>query len=359
MSISTPITKHFGVQHPIFLAGMNIAAGPRLVAAVTNAGGIGVLGAASAPTPDILDSLLVEMKSYMNDPENGVFGVDFLLPKIGGGARKTNKAYHVGPIKPFLDVLIKHKAKLVVSAVGAPSQDICDYLHEHGIMVMCMIGAVKHLKHLLGSNGSDIARVDMICCQGGEGGGHTGSIPSTLLIPSVVDAVKGFRSKITGEQVQVVAAGGMYCGRSLAAALSYGASAVWVGTRFVATEESGAPMNHKRKVLNAGFDDTVRTLIYTGRPLRVYRTKYVNNWEQRKDEIAELTSKGVIPYDTDLENENYDPDPENDDEDDNKYLMGETAAVVKAIVPAKQVVDEIMAEAVAQINRLNSFQSKL
>ncbi|CAN6628493.1 hypothetical protein TRVA0_011S03048 [Trichomonascus vanleenenianus] len=353
MSISTPITKTFGVKYPIFLAGMHIAAGPRLCAAVTNAGGIGVLGALVARTPDILDDLLTEMKSYLDDPENAVFGVDLVLPKVGEGARKTNKHYHEGPLQAFLDVIVKHGAKLVVSAVGAPSQEACDYLHKHGIAVMSMIGSVKHLKHIMGRNGSDIARVDMVCCQGGEGGGHTGSIPSSLLIPSVVDGVRGFRSPLTKQQVQVVAAGGMYCGRSLAAALSYGASAVWVGTRFVATEESGAPLEHKKKVLQAGFDDTVRTLIYSGRPMRVFRTGYVNNWEtNRQAEIQELTSKGVVPYEKELDSDSFDPEKE---EDSGMYLMGETAAVVRAIVPAKQVVEEIMNEALEAIKRVKSF----
>lgn len=361
-TIQTSVTKQFGIKYPIFLAGMHIAAGPELCAAVSNAGGIGVLGALSCKKPEQLDELITEMKEYLND-KNAVFGVDLVIPKVGEGARKTNKAYHDGPIEKFLDVVIKHGAKLVVTAIGAPSQEICDKLHDHGIAVMSMIGSVKHLRLLLDKNTMK-SRVDLVCCQGGEGGGHTGSVPTSLLIPSVVDAVQGFKSVLTGNQIPVVAAGGMYSGRSLVAALSFGASAIWVGTRFVATEESGAPLVHKKCVLKAGFNDTVRSSIYTGRPCRVYKTNYVKDWENnRSDEIAKLTSKGIVPFEQELTSINYESpdidDDDNVDNDDKPYLMGETAAVVKKIQPAREVVEEIMTEALGQLNIIGSYKAKL
>jgi NAD(P)H-dependent flavin oxidoreductase YrpB (nitropropane dioxygenase family) len=118
----------------------------------------------------------------------------------------------------------------------------------------------------------------MICAQGGEGGGHTGNTPFSVLIPAVVDLCKDAKSPLTGEPVVVVAAGGVADGRGLAAALSCGASGVWVGTRFVASEESGAPPLHKQLVVSAGYDDMVKTLIYSGRPLHVRKTEYVRDW---------------------------------------------------------------------------------
>jgi NAD(P)H-dependent flavin oxidoreductase YrpB (nitropropane dioxygenase family) len=135
-----------------------------------------------------------------------------------------------------------------------------------------MVGHPKHVPKALAQG------VDIICAQGGEGGGHTGSTPFSVLIPAVLDACRGARSPLTGEPVMVIAAGGIADGRGLAASLAYGAAGVWVGTRFVAAEEAGAPKKHKELVVSAGFDDTVKTLIYSGRPLQVRRTPYVDEW---------------------------------------------------------------------------------
>lgn len=112
----------------------------------------------------------------------------------------------------------------------------------------------------------------------GEGGGHTGDVPFSILIPTVVDLCKPHKSPLTGKPITVVAAGAVADGRGLAAAFSYGASGVWVGTRFVASTEAGAPKLHKDLVLSAGYDDTVRTLIYSGRPMSVRKTDYVKDW---------------------------------------------------------------------------------
>ena len=114
-----------------------------------------------------------------------------------------------------------------------------------------MIGHPKHIKKCL-----DLG-VDLICAQGGEGGGHTGDVPTSIFIPEAVKMVQGYKSPMTGEQVQIVAAGGMYNGQSLAAALTYGAAGVWVGTRFVLCEEAGAPKAHQEAVQTAGWDDNV------------------------------------------------------------------------------------------------------
>ena len=122
---------------------------------------------------------------------------------------------------------------------------------------MNMIGHPKHVKKCL-----DVG-ADMICAQGGEGGGHTGDVPTTILIPTVAAMCKGKKSPLTGQDVQVVAAGGLFNGQSLAAALMLGASAVWIGTRFVLSEEAGAPKAHQEAVRTSGFDDNVRTIIFT------------------------------------------------------------------------------------------------
>ena len=138
-----------------------------------------------------------------------------------------------------------------------------------------MVGHPKHVAKALA------AGVDLICAQAGEGGGHTGDTPATILIPACVDAVKGHTSPLTGKPVYVIGAGAVFDGRSLAANLAWGAQAVWVGTRFVASKEAGAPKAHKDALLSASYEDAVTTLIYTGRPLRVRRTPYVDDWYVR------------------------------------------------------------------------------
>src|ERR1700748_1841362 len=121
-----------------------------------------------------------------------------------------------------------------------------------------MIGHVKHVQKCL-----DLG-VDLICAQGGEGGGHTGDIPTSILIPTAAKmCAEAPPSKFTGKPVQCIAAGGIFNGQSLASALMLGASAVWVGTRFVLSEEAGAPKAHQEAVRTSGFDDNVRTIIFT------------------------------------------------------------------------------------------------
>lgn len=139
---------------------------------------------------------------------------------------------------------------------------------------MNMVGHPKHVAYAIA------AGVDIICAQGGEGGGHTGDTPTSILIPACVDACKGKKSPLTGEPIYVVAAGGIYDGRGLAAALMWGAQAVWVGTRFVASTEASAPKYHKDLIVSADYGDVDRTLIYTGRPLRVRYTPYVKEWNE-------------------------------------------------------------------------------
>ena len=283
--------------------------------------------------------------------------------------------YTKGKLNELIDIIIESGAKLFVSAVGVPPKHVVEKLHKHGVLYMNMIGHPKHVKKCL-----DLG-VDIICAQGGEGGGHTGDIATTVLIPAVVEAVKGHRSPLTGRPVQVVAAGGIHNGQLLAAALMMGASAVWVGTRFVLSEEAGAPEAHKEAVRTAGFDDTVRTLIFTGRPLRVRKNPYIMNWEEeRQQEIKELTARGKIPYEADLDKvmsgeadeslksvakasagADADEDVDLDELLDQfrPFLMGQCAAVVKEKKPAKAIVDEFVNDAVAWIKRGNSYVSKL
>jgi NAD(P)H-dependent flavin oxidoreductase YrpB (nitropropane dioxygenase family) len=345
--IRTTVTDLLGIKHPVFLAGMNVAAGPKLAAAVTNAGGLGVIGGVGY-TPDMLREQIAELKSFLND-KNAPFGVDLLLPQVGGSARKTNYDYTKGKLNELVDIIIESGVKLFVCAIGIPPKAVVERLHKAGVLYMNMIGHPKHAKKALE------AGADIICAQGGEGGGHTGDTPTSVLIPTVAALVKGHKSPMTGQQVQVVAAGGMFNGQSLAAAIMLGASAVWVGTRFILAEEAGAPKAHQEAVRTAGFDDNVRTTIFTGRPMRVRQNEYIKNWEEnRASEIKELTSKGIIPVEYDLEKMGDDVD---DDMMDSArpFLMGKVAAVVTEKKPAKAIVDEMVSDAVAWMQKGNAL----
>nr|OQO21841.1 hypothetical protein B0A51_10305 [Rachicladosporium sp. CCFEE 5018] len=343
--IRTTTTDLLKINHPIMLAGMNVAAGPKLAAAVSNAGGIGVIGGVGY-TPDMLREQIAELKSFLKE-KNAPFGVDLLLPQVGGSARKTNYDYTKGKLDELVSIIIDSGAKLFVSAVGVPPKHVVDRLHGAGILYMNMIGHPKHVQKCL-----DLG-VDLICAQGGEGGGHTGDVPTTVLIPAVAALVKGKKSGL-GHQIQVVAAGGLYNGQSLAAALALGATAVWIGTRFILSEEAGAPKAHQEAVRTSGFDDNIRTIIFTGRPLRIRNNPYVNDWEvNRQAEIKELTSKGIIPVEHDLEKMGDDVD---DDTMDNArpFLMGKVAALVNERKSAKAIIDEMVGDAVKVISDSSS-----
>ncbi|KAF9892610.1 hypothetical protein FE257_001012 [Aspergillus nanangensis] len=337
--IKTTATEILGIKHPVLLAGMNTVASPRLAAAVTNAGGLGVIGGGTY-TPEQLREAIQEVKSYLDD-KNAPFGVDLLIPKVGGGARKTNYDYLKGQLDNLVEIMIDEKVALFVCAVGTPPKHIVDRLHAGGVLYMNMCGHPKHARRAaeLGA--------DLVCAQGGEAGGHTGDIPTVVLIPSVHEAIQGCISPFTGKQVQLIAGGGMYNGRSLAAALMLGASAVWVGTRFILSDESGGSAYLQDAVRTADHGQIMRSTIFTGRPIHSRETPYLRRWEEdRREEMRDLQSRGIVPVQHDLETR---PDDEEVLEYSFPLLMGKVAAVVKDKLPAKQIVDEMVDEAAALV----------
>jgi len=349
-TLSTPITKLFGIKYPILLAGMNVAAGPALAAAVTNAGGLGVIGGVGY-TPEFLRKQIDFLKADLVD-KNAPFGIDLLLPQVGGNARKTNKDYTDGHLPELIEIICKSGTKLFVSAVGVPPRWATDKLHAAGILVMNMIGAPKHVQKALE------AGVDIICAQGGEGGGHTGDVATSVLIPMVVDLCKGKKSPLNGQPILVVAAGGIFDGRGLAMALALGAEAVWVGTRFVAAEEAGATKIHKDLVVKATVHDTIRTVMYTGRPMRIYKTEAIADWEEnRQADIKRLTGQGTIPIEWLQEQIKEGKIPMPDPKTAlmmRPWLMGQAAGAITEVKPAKAIIDEMVTTAVAIIRQNNS-----
>jgi len=346
-SIKTPITEMFGLTNPIILAGMNKAAGPKLAAAVSNNGGLGVIGGVNY-TPKMLERTIKHLKKNLDHPDLP-FGVDLLLPKVGEGARKTNYDYTKGKLDKLIDVVIDSGAKLFVCAVGVPPKRIVDKLHDNNILVMNMVGHPKHVPKALAVG------VDLICAQGGEGGGHTGHVPTSLLIPACVDACRGKVSPLTGKPVYVVAAGGISDGRGLAMSLCFGAQAVWVGTRFVASVEAGASNEHKKAVVKATFDDTQRTLIYTGRPMRIIKNEYSSDWENnRRDEMLRNLDSGVVPVEADVKARKI---GFKDREAVTPHLCGQVCGAIQDVLPAKVIMERMMSEAVQILHNLPTMIS--
>lgn len=365
MSLNTPITRLFGIKHPVLLAGMAGAAGPELAAAVTNAGGLGNIGGVGF-SPATLRKTIKMLKQDLVD-KDAPFGVDLLLPQVGGNARKTNKDYTGGSLDQLIDIIIEEKSALFICAVGVPPKWAVDKLHAANIPVMNMIGAVKHVDKALE------AGVDIICAQGGEGGGHTGDIATSILLPKVVDACRGKTSPLTGEPIIIVGAGGIFDGRGLAACLSMGCSGVWVGTRFIASDEAGAGPLHKRRVVKSGYTDTLRTTIYTGRPMRIFKTPYSVDWEEnRTKEKLELQDKGVIAFmsEGDVSAEGWMTEVRTQDEKEkglelsrteqlerSVHLSGQCAGAIDDIKPARAIVEDMVAQAVEQLQAASTMIS--
>lgn len=219
--------------------------------------------------------------------------------------------------------------------MGVPDKAVIEKLHKAGVVVMNMVGHPKHAIKAFD------AGVDIVCAQGGEGGGHTGDISGNLLVPACVDIAARYRPPmLRGQKGMAVAAGGIYDGRGLAAALMMGAVGVWVGTRFVASREAGCSEGHKRAVVDTNWGDTVRTEVVTGRPLRVRRNGYVEGWEreERRGELRGLLTRGIRPMERDLEGEE-------DVDVEFPFLMGEVAALIRDIKPAREIVEDMIMEA--------------
>lgn len=247
--LRTPLTDLTGVRHPVVQTGMGWVAGPRLVSGTANAGGLGILASATMTHAE-LERAILEVKARTDAP----FGVNLRADAADAPAR--------------CDLLIEHGVK-VASFALAPKPELIARLKEHDIVVIPSVGLPKHATKVA-SWGADAVMI-----QGGEGGGHTGSTPTTLLLPSVLDALHD-----SGHDIPVVAAGGFFDGRGLAAALSYGAAGVGMGTRFLLTADSAVPTAVKELYLSHDLDGTVVTAKVDGMPHRMLRTPLVEELEE-------------------------------------------------------------------------------
>ncbi|GIE34683.1 2-nitropropane dioxygenase [Actinoplanes italicus] len=240
----TALTELLGCRHPIVQTGMGYVAGARLVSAVAEAGGFGIVASATMSL-DQLRATIQEIKNRTSHP----FGVNVRADAPDASER--------------IDLLIREQVRLASFAL-APDRDLIRRCAGGGVLTMPSVGARRHAEKVAGWG------VDAVLVQGGEGGGHTGPVPTTLLLPQVVDAV----------DIPVVAAGGFFDGRGLLAALAYGAAGIAMGTRFLLTEESPVAARVKQLYLDAPVTGTVVTTRVDGVPHRVLRTPYINGLER-------------------------------------------------------------------------------
>ncbi|MBY0442865.1 MAG: nitronate monooxygenase [Mycobacteriaceae bacterium] len=252
MRLRTPLTDLVGVTHPVVQTGMGWVSGARLVSATANAGGLGILASVTM-TLDELAVAIGKVKAATDKP----FGVNIRADATDAAER--------------IELMIS-QGVAVASFALAPKPELITRLKAAGVVVIPSVGAAKHARKVAAWG------ADAVIVQGGEGGGHTGPVATTLLLPSVIDAV---RKDAPGKGIPVIAAGGFFDGRGLAAALSYGAAGVAMGTRFLLTSDSTVPDAVKRRYLNAALDGTVVTTRVDGMPHRVLRTGLVEKLESR------------------------------------------------------------------------------
>ncbi|MFG3171775.1 NAD(P)H-dependent flavin oxidoreductase [Streptomyces sp. NPDC048200] len=242
--METALTALVGVRHPVVQTGMGWVAGPRLVSATANAGALGILASATM-TLDHLRDAVREVKSRTGAP----FGVNLRADAGDAGDRVR---------------IIVEEGVRVASFALAPSRELIAELKEAGVVVVPSVGARRHAEKVAAWG------ADAVIVQGGEGGGHTGEVATSVLLPQVVDAV----------DIPVVAAGGFHDGRGLVAALAYGAAGIAMGTRFLLTSDSTVPDTVKARYLAATVKDVTVTTAVDGMPHRMLRTDLVEALER-------------------------------------------------------------------------------
>lgn len=318
----TRLTDVLDIEHPVMLAGMGGVSYSRLVAAVSEAGGFGCLGASTMGAEMVPQ--IRATKALTSKP----FGVDLLTASSRD-------------LTPQVQAFIDEGCKVFVAGLGVP-RDVVELCHKHGVLVINMCGKVRHALAAVE------AGCDIVVAQGTEAGGHTGQVATLPLVPQIVDAV--------GDKVPVVAAGGIVDGRGLAAALALGADGVWVGTRFIATPEARAVPGYKERLVELAEDGTVISRAYTGKTCRVVRNAYTQYFDDHPDElqpfpmqVGRAAQDGAFHLGGD----------ENTEVDATREFMpaGQGAGAIHDVVPAGDLVRQFVTEAEAVIDRLAGLRA--
>ena len=304
--MKTRVSDMFGIDLPIFA----FSHCRDVVAAVSKAGGLGVLGAL-AFSPEQLE---IELNWIDEHVDGKPYGVDVVMPAKYAGAGELDPERMGEQLKEMIpqqhrdwvdqllaehdvpelsdedrsegllgwvhekgreqvQIALEHPIKLLANALGSPPKDVVDLAHEHGVKVAALCGSVQQAERHVNQG------VDIVVAQGGEAGGHTGDVASLILWPDVVDAIA---------PTPVLAAGGIGTGRQIAAALALGCEGAWTGSIWLTTAESDTGTMAMEKLLEAGARDTVRSRSWTGKPARMLRTEWTEAWE-RED------SPGTLP----------------------------------------------------------------
>ena len=319
MAIHTKLNDILEIEHPIMLAGMAGVAYSDVCAAVCNAGGYGTLGAANMTIEEIKNEAK-KVRELTDKP----FGIDLLSPVPD-------------QLEKGVDTIIESGASSFIAGLGVPFP-IIEKLHKAGLLVISMCGTVNHAIK------AEQAGCDIVVAQGTEGGGHTGKIGAMALIPQVVDAV----------EIPVVAAGSIIDGRGLAAALAFGAVGVWVGTRFIMSEEAHAHQDAKDFMLQAGIEDTIVTRSYTGKPCRCIQNDRIKRFEDNPDQIKKFPMQfmqtmqdnvfGTIGGKIKGINVNEDCMP-----------SGQGIGGINDIIPSKTIVENMVDQASSILKNANSY----
>jgi len=307
--LKTPICEQLGIEYPIILAGMGGVSMANLVAAVSEAGGLGMMGAASLD-PRGLRKEIEAVKNQTDKP----FSVDLLM------ALPTY-------LKKALDIIFEMEVPVFTTGLGVPP-DVIKRCKDNGVKVISMIGKVAH------ATAAHEAGVDIIVAQGTEAGGHTGQVGTFALVPQVVDAVPE----------PVLVAGGVGDGRHLVAALAMGAQGVVVGTRFIASEEANATDVYRQAIIDASESDTLITRCYTGKTLRAISNDYTAGWEKKKDKLQKFPMQAMVSSQDGTMGfmTNTVSDPSKD-----AMPAGQVSGMIHEVKPAAEILQDMVHEAEA------------
>lgn len=330
-ALRTPLCDLLGIEVPIVQAGMGYVARAELAAAVSAAGALGVIGAASLSAKELREEI-----HKLRDRTDRPFGVDVLFATIGRPATSDAAVRFTREVQAQIDVVFEERVPVLASGLGDPGP-IVPQAHELGIKVVALVGNTRNAVRVAQSG------VDVVVAQGYDGGGHTGRVGTLALLPAVIDAVRA----------PVMAAGGIADGRGLAAVLAMGAVGAWMGTRFVASREAFGHDAYKNRIVEIDDEGTTVTRCFSGKPCRVIRNQTTEAWES-PDLQARIKP---FPQQFGVISEWLGEDPYRTGRFEGKVstgalAAGQSAAVIHEVLPAGEIVRRIVAEAEQALERL-------
>ena len=330
-AMHTRICDMLGITHPIVQAGMGFIARAELAAAVSEAGGLGMIGAASL-SPEELRREIREVRQKTDLP----FGVDILFATAARPAADVVTGELLRGVREHVDVVFEERVPVLASGLGDPGPVIQE-AQDLGITVMALVGNTKNARRVAASG------VDIVVAQGYDGGGHTGRVGTLALVPAVLDAV----------DVPVMAAGGIGDGRGVAAVLAMGAEGAWMGTRFVASVEAHGHTNYKQRIVEIDDEGTIRTRCFSGKPCRMIQNATTAAWEapELQTQIQRFPKQFRVISDW-LGEDPYVTGRFDGKVETGALAAGQSAAVIDEVLPVSAIMQAIVSEADSALARL-------